>query len=240
MEIWQLRQFQSLPLEAKIIKSQLRIREWYEHYGGQVYVSFSGGKDSTVLLDLVRSEFPEVPAVFSDTGLEFPEIRDFVKSIPNVTWVKPAMNFRQVIEKHGYPVISKEQSEWVYRARINPACYREKVLGIRPDGQTTKYHLSKKWRFLLEAPFLIGSGCCEVMKKRPLAKYAKETGRVPIIGTMASESMLRTQQASRLSAHAGSLPRREDRYGHHQINLPLCSQHCHCAADDPGTESAGH
>ena len=43
---WELRQMQSLPLEAKIAKSQLRIREWYDYWNGQVYVSFSGGKDS--------------------------------------------------------------------------------------------------------------------------------------------------------------------------------------------------
>ena len=71
MERWQLTQFQNLPLDVKIAKSRLRIREWYEHYGGQVNVSFSGGKDSSVLLHLVRSLYPEVPAVFSDTGLEF-------------------------------------------------------------------------------------------------------------------------------------------------------------------------
>lgn len=101
MELWQLKQFQALPLEIKMAKSKLRIREWYEHFGGQVYVSFSGGKDSTALLHLVHSEYPNVPAVFSDTGLEFPEVRDFVKTIPNVTWVKPDMTFRNVIEKYG-------------------------------------------------------------------------------------------------------------------------------------------
>lgn len=83
MERWQLTQFQNLPLDVKIAKSRLRIQEWYEHYGGQVNVSFSGGKDSSVLLHLVRSLYPKVPAVFSDTGLEFPEIRAFVKTIPN-------------------------------------------------------------------------------------------------------------------------------------------------------------
>ena len=61
MELWQLKQMQSLPLEAKIIKSQQRIREWYEHWDGDVYVSFSGGKDSTVLLHLVRELYPDVP-----------------------------------------------------------------------------------------------------------------------------------------------------------------------------------
>lgn len=90
----ELQYLQSLPLKLKIAKSKQRIREWYYYFGGEVYISFSGGKDSTVLLDLVRSEFPDVPAVFIDTGLEFPEIRDFVRTIDNVVWVKPKMDFK--------------------------------------------------------------------------------------------------------------------------------------------------
>lgn len=77
-------------------------------YGGQVYISFSGGKDSTVLLDLARRIYPDIEAVFCDTGLEYPEIRDFVKTFDNVTWIKPEMRFDKVIEKYGYPVIGKE------------------------------------------------------------------------------------------------------------------------------------
>ena len=76
----------------------------------KIYNSFSGGKDSTVLLDLVRRVFPDCPAVFIDTGLEYPELRDFVKTIDNVVWLKPEMNFKKVIETYGYPIISKEIS----------------------------------------------------------------------------------------------------------------------------------
>jgi 3'-phosphoadenosine 5'-phosphosulfate sulfotransferase (PAPS reductase)/FAD synthetase len=46
---YDLKQMQSLPLEAKIAMTQQRIRQWYEYWEGNVYVSFSGGKDSTVL-----------------------------------------------------------------------------------------------------------------------------------------------------------------------------------------------
>lgn len=52
---WELAQMQSLPLEAKITMTKNRIRQWYEYYNGDVYVSFSGGKDSTVLLHIARS-----------------------------------------------------------------------------------------------------------------------------------------------------------------------------------------
>ena len=69
MEYWQLKQMQELPLEVKILKTQQRIREWYEKFEGKVYVSFSGGKDSTVLLDLARSVYRDIPSVFIDTGL---------------------------------------------------------------------------------------------------------------------------------------------------------------------------
>lgn len=61
---------QSWDLQRKIQVTTTRIIEWYEYFGGNVYVAFSGGKDSTVLLDIVRRIYPDVPAVFCDTGLE--------------------------------------------------------------------------------------------------------------------------------------------------------------------------
>ena len=106
-----------MPLERKIQISQTRIIEWYNHYHGNVVVSFSGGKDSTVLLHLVRSIFPDVKAVFSNTGLEYPEIQKHVMSIDNVDIVRPTMRFDEVISTYGYPLIGKEVAEAIYYAR---------------------------------------------------------------------------------------------------------------------------
>ena len=116
--IQELQMLQALPLQVKVEKTKQRIREWVDRYGEDgVYISFSGGKDSTVLLHIAREMYPNMKAVFVDTGLEYPEIREFVKTFDNVDWVKPKMNFRQVLERYGYPFISKEVSECVYGAR---------------------------------------------------------------------------------------------------------------------------
>ena len=80
MDINELRLMQNYPLELKIMKTQQRIREWVSEYGEDgVYVAFSGGKDSTVLLHIVRSLYPNIEGVFANTGNEFPEIVQFVR-----------------------------------------------------------------------------------------------------------------------------------------------------------------
>lgn len=139
-DLWQM---QSLPLEAKIRMTKYRIRQWVEYYGEDgVYVSFSGGKDSTVLLDLVRQMYSNVTAVFVDTGLEYPEIREFVKTFSNVVWLKPKKNFKQVITEYGYPFISKEVSDKVDGARkymqaLNDAQSRERER--ERESRTVRY-----------------------------------------------------------------------------------------------------
>lgn len=187
-----LKIMQAWPLERKIQVTQAKILEWYYHYGGNVAVSYSAGKDSTVLLDLVRRAFPEVPAVFVDTGLEYPEIRDFVKATPNVVWLRPEMPFTKVIEQYGYPVISKEAAHRIYYARRGSEWAIQHMNGLDKNGNDYLFNQRFiKWRFLLEAPFPISARCCDVMKKRPLHRYVRESGNRTIIGTMACESALR-------------------------------------------------
>lgn len=191
----ELQILQSYPLGLKIEKTKLRIREFIEQMGEEnCYISFSGGKDSTVLLHIVRSIYPGMEAVFSDTGLEFPEIKEFVKGFDNVTIVRPDTTFKKVIEEKGYPIVSKSVANCVRLARKNIEDGKDtlRVRQIRGLEEGSKFN-KKKWEFLLEAPFKISDECCNELKKKPLAKYEKETGKHPIIGTMAHEGRQRQE-----------------------------------------------
>lgn len=180
---------QAWPLERKIRVTQAKIIEWYLHYKGKVAVSFSGGKDSTVLLDLARRAYPDIRAAFVNTGLEYPEIRAFVKTVPGVVWLRPEMPFHKVIETYGYPVISKKVARRLYYARKGAAWAQMHFEGKNRDGTDSGFaQRFVKWAYLLDAPFLISDQCCNVMKERPLEQFSKESGCFPIIGTMACES----------------------------------------------------
>lgn len=202
---WELAQKQSLTLDIKISMTKMRIQQWYLLYGGDVYVSFSEGKDSTVLLHIARQLYPDIPAVYCDTGLEYPELREFVKTIDNVTWLKPEMNFRKVIENYGYPVVSKETSQKIYEVRHT---HSEKLRNIRLYGEGhSSSKIAERWKFLIDAPFEVSHKCCEVMKKRPFRKYEKTTGFHPIVATMAEESELRKQSWLKYGCNAFGMKR---------------------------------
>jgi len=186
-----LEALQALPMKQKVLESRTRIAEWHDYWEGKVYVSFSGGKDSTVLLNLVRRDFPDVPGVFVNTGLEFPEIVKFVKSHDNIVRLRPKMTFKRVLEHYGYPVVSKKMAQYIGEVQRtkSPHLRKLRLEGIRKDGTFSKLaRISKKWQYLIDAPFKISDKCCKVMKKDPMSKYGKETGRKPYIGLMAAES----------------------------------------------------
>lgn len=208
-----LRQMQSLPLEAKILMTQRRIRDWVDYWNSDVYVSFSGGKDSTVLKHIVDGMYDDIPAVFVNTGLEYPEIQQFVREIkagkydcfnPDVEIIRPEMRFDEVIKKYGYPVISKEISKNVQYARSGGETnvHYKKLFGLLEYNGKKSRFCSEKYAYLYEAPFLISSRCCDVMKKKPIKVYEKQSKRVPFVGTMASESVQRETSWIRTGCNA--------------------------------------
>ncbi|MBO7732801.1 MAG: phosphoadenosine phosphosulfate reductase family protein [Methanobrevibacter sp.] len=201
-----LRLKQSLPLNVKISLTRERIRQWVDEFGEDgVYVSFSGGKDSTVLLDIVRNvcNYKRIPAVFVDVPTQYPELRQFAKTIENVEIIKPKISFMEVCEQYGFPMISKEVSQIVDESRSFlakgkeiPKYRLERLKGERIDpktGQASRYNISQ-YSFLVEAPFEVSKKCCNVMKKNPIHLYEKQTGRKPMLAQMADESFLRQQK----------------------------------------------
>jgi len=180
--------------EDKLLIAKINIENWVNHWGVDgVVVSFSGGRDSTVLLHLIRSMYPNVKAVFSDTGMEYPEIRNFVKTFDNVHWVKPKRTFKDVLENEGYPVVSKKVSEQIKRLRqgtteANKVSHNLIRTGISKDGRSIPSRmLTKKWQYLEHAPFKISDKCCDIFKKQPLKKYFHSENLKPFTGMMKSE-----------------------------------------------------
>ena len=204
-----LKIMQSWSLERKIQVSQTRILEAYKIYKNMCYVSFSGGKDSSVLADLTARvcEVLNCKLVlwFSDTGLEFPEIKKHVKEFP--TYLKnrygievelivdyprdksgKRISFRDVVLTEGYPVISKTISRQVHDVKkLGKDCWAYGCF----NGRETGVYNMQKWKYLIDAPFKISNKCCQIMKKNPAKRFNKGSRRIPIIGTMACESKQR-------------------------------------------------
>lgn len=199
MSIAELQERQSWTLHQKIDHTVGAIEAFVtamKKKGNGVYVSFSGGKDSTVLLDICRRYVDkDMLGVFCNTGNEYPSIVQFVRQTDNIEIIRPKLTVSQVLATYGFPLVSKEQAQGIRQVRHGKS---EKLRNIRlygtnpEDGKITG-KISEKWKFLIDAPFDISEKCCDCLKKRPFRAYEKQTNRRPILGTMAVESRLRIQ-----------------------------------------------
>ena len=195
MTIEELKERQKWSFDQKLDHTVGTIEHFYALLHGKVFVSFSGGKDSTVLLDLTRRFVDKnCKAVFCNTGAEYPDVVRFVRQTDNVTIIKPQETFKNILETRGFPLISKEQARYIRQARHTKS---DKLRSLRL-GEMDKNKrfgiIAKKWRFLVKAPFDVSEECCDILKKRPFKKYCKETGTRPMIATTCDESMLRMEQ----------------------------------------------
>lgn len=232
-----LKQLQALPLEVKIRKTQIRQEEYTEYFNGEVYVSFSGGKDSAILAELYAEVCAkrhwEMQLVYCNTGLEYPEIKGFVEYFAeylrwkykikvNLIIVRPKkynrekkkyeiMTFDKVLLQYGYPVISKQVAMHINRFRINPKeewRINKYLHGIEKDGSTTQFYIPQKYQYIaLEAPFKISEKCCPTMKHNPFLRYEKETGQHPMIGMLADDDHERQKQYKKTGCNAFDLKR---------------------------------
>lgn len=204
-----LKQLQSYDLGNKIQISIARIMEWYNRNDKKCYVSFSGGKDSTVLAWLAAQVCKlfdcKLVLWFSDTGLEFPELREHVKTYSE--WLKLTFSievetiidtpkdrkgkrilFKDVILNEGYPILSKNISRQIGDVqKLGQDCWAARCF----DGRETGMYDMRRWKYVLSAPFKVSNKCCEIMKKRPAHRFTEKSGLMPIIGTMACESRQR-------------------------------------------------
>lgn len=200
---------QAWPLDRKIGVTQTRLVEWIEKNNGKIYISFSGGKDSTVLADLAARVYKAtqrtdpLTLVFVNTGLEYPEIQKFVRYFAE--WLRvtyeitvnleirtPEMSFPEVLSKYGYPVIGKEVAKVIYYAKRGSGWAINRLDGLDKNGKPSKFkERYMKYKFMIDAPFDTSQLCCDVMKKGPAKKYEAETGRKPVVATMTEESQQR-------------------------------------------------
>ena len=96
------------------------IKKTIEKYGeDKCYLSFSGGKDSTVLHHLLDIAIPnnKIKRVYANTGMDYKVITEFVKELAKnddrFVILKPKTNIKKMLEKDGYPFKSKHHSEMI-------------------------------------------------------------------------------------------------------------------------------
>ncbi len=210
-----------LTLEMAVDDALHRIRTAYKNANGNIYLSFSGGKDSTIVAELIKmTGLTDIPLVFANTGIELDATLRFVKNYdyPNITIQKAEKPFVQVAKEYGYPVLSKMKSEMLrtYQrnddpfstARIRQFISGDREIGGIKTGQTITYKLANKHMNLIhpDHEYKIANKCCEYMKKRPFNIFVKNHGKVAYLsGIRLAEGGARSLQYKSCTVKNGKL-----------------------------------
>ena len=194
--------------------AEIRAWEFYDHpeIAGNAYCAI-GGLDSITLYVFLRSIGIDVPDV-SVSFLEDVSIQRVHKALgitrlsaakkkDGKPWTKP-----EVVKTFGWPILSKEIAGKIDLLQ-HPSEDNKTVRHAIITGETGEYggwqkdsrmRLSQRWLDLFggadaegaalgykAAPFAVSDKCCYYLKEKPCNDYAKETGRYPYMGLMASE-----------------------------------------------------
>lgn len=178
------------------------IRDTIKKYGADnFYLSFSGGKDSTVVHHLLDMAMPgnRIPRVFSNTGIEYNAIVEFVKEMAKdddrIVMLYPTQNIKAMLERVGYPFKSKEHSQRVseYQAKHEIRPYLRKYINGEKGNSAFKCPAILRYQFTEEFKLKVSHLCCRESKKKPITKWMTENRKtINITGMMRSEGGQRT------------------------------------------------
>ena len=174
----------------------IKIKSIVEMYGeDKCYISFSGGKDSSVLSYLVDLAIPgnKIPRIYANTGIELNAVRDFVlelqKNDPRIEIIKPSVNVKAALERDGYPFKSKEHSMYVDIYQRNGMCKTvDRYLNPEENRKTFGCPDILKYQFTPEFKLKCSKKCCYNMKEKPMEDYARRSDRpICFIGILGDE-----------------------------------------------------
>ena len=158
------------------------------------YISFSGGKDSTILHYLIDMALPNnhIPRVFINTGIEYNYIVDFVKELASkddrFIILKPSQPIKPMLERVGYPFKSKLHSHWlsIYNnSGLTTAV--KKYLGEIEGNIKFICPNILKYQFTKDFNIKCSEKCCTKLKKDPTKKWQKENNRSIVLTGMRKE-----------------------------------------------------
>lgn len=183
--------------EFLLLDREQKIKQIIGKYGvDKFYVSYSGGKDSTVMSHLIDLAIPgnEIPRVFADTGIEMNLIREFVRkkaeSDKRIEMIKPSVSIRKMLETDGYPFKSKEHSYYLDMYQRNGIDNKTVQRYLNPDESRKRFGCPTNLRFQFspEYKLKVSDKCCFRMKEEPIKNWEREHGKsIAIVGIRQQE-----------------------------------------------------
>lgn len=219
---------EKMTLDDKISDAMHRIEDLYYQTEGKCYVSFSGGKDSTVILAIIKmcEEIYTIPqggikAVFCDTGIELGATRDFVRWCrdnwySNVEIIRPEKTFSWILANKGKPMKSKMKSEIINRYQRNKNTNEEvagkcfdRLMSRELNGKPNKKtRIADKDLHIMHDDFdiQISNSCCDILKKKPFSQWQKENDMQGyLLGLRTGEGGVREIEAIKRVKNGGKL-----------------------------------